>query len=293
MYWCMKILSVIVCAMPESVRHSIGRGIGWLAWLVVPKSRKDLAVQQLMNCGISNNHQEAYHIAKNSVTRFGPMMEEVLYFPRFVKAGLSEKVTFRGRHNLDALLSEGKGAIIATMHGGNWELLGAALAIAGYPILAVTQKQNNHSADTFINEYRQMAKQQVTYKSGVRDMIRHLQDGCAIGLLMDQDPGKNGILATFFGRDTLTASGPAVLARLNNTAVIPIFIHADRPYHHIIDILPPVVPLDTGNKKQDILATTNELNRIIEVRIRQYPEDWFWLHKRWKWTDKLYGNQKG
>ena len=71
-------------------------------------------------------------------------------------------------------------------HAGNWELLGAVLAMNGYPLISVAQEQNSKSADTFINEYRVMMKQHVTYKTGIRDMIRFLADGHYIGLLMDQ-----------------------------------------------------------------------------------------------------------
>lgn len=288
MYRFMKIFSFCLCHLPTSVAHKFGYLLGQLFWWLVPKKRKDLAVRQILQCRITEDTNEAWRIAKASSVRFGPMIVEVLCYPKYTKEVLEKKITFSHQERLEQVLAEGKGCIIAATHGGNWELLGASLATFGYPLISVAQQQNNGGADKFINEYRALLNQHVTYKTGVRDMIRFLSQGYAIGLLMDQDPGKNGILADFFGRPSLTPTGPAALAKMKQTAIVPIFIHEDRPYHHVIEVLEPVVPLSTGDKQQDILETTNRLNAILEERIRQYPEDWFWLHNRWKWTDRLH-----
>lgn len=89
---------------------------------------------------------------------------EVLRYPVYTKETLDEKVSFVGREHLDALKESGDGAIIMASHAGNWELLGAVLAMNGYPLISVAQEQDSHSADKFINEYRAMMKQHVTYK---------------------------------------------------------------------------------------------------------------------------------
>lgn len=144
-------------------------------------------------------------------------------------------------------------------HAGNWELLGAALAMNGYPLISVAQEQNSKSADTFINEYRALMKQHVTYKTGIRDMVRFLRDGHYIGLLMDQDPGYAGIMVKLFGKDTLTADGPAKLAGIDHYPIICTFIHEDRPFHHVIDVTPPIRPYERGKncrKKKSAPSST-------------------------------------
>ena len=123
-------------------------------------------------------------------------------------------------------------------------------------------------------------------------MIRFLLKGHYIGLLCDQDPGYTGIMVQFFGKDTLTPDGPAKMAGIHNFPIILTFIHSDRPYHHVIDVLPPIRIFEDGKKytKQEkeaiVRQTTQQINDRLEARIRQYPEDWFWLHDRWKWTRK-------
>lgn len=288
MYRFMKGLSAIICALPHDIQYAFGAIIGALAWIFIPKKRKILAVEQILACGLATEEKEAKRIAKASVTRFGPMIIDVLRFPELKDGAYQDLVQFQGKEILDDIQASGKGAIIATLHSGNWELLGGALASEGYPLISVAMKQNN-DADRFINEYRALMKQHVTYKTGVREMMRELKQGGMIGLLMDQDPGKTGILAPFFGYETLTPTGPAVLARMQEVPIVPITIHFDEySEKHIIEINTPIWPESTEDKTRDILLTTITLNEFLEDHIRRYPEDWFWLHNRWKWTRKLH-----
>ena len=292
MYRFMKCLSWIICHLPASGRRNLGQFLGWFFWTFVPKKRKILARDQIMECHIADNPEQAMAIAEKSSRRFGNMIVEVLSYPIYTKDTFDEKITWHGKEYLDALQETGEGAIFMASHAGNWELLGAALAMNGYPLISVAQEQNSKSADTFINEYRALMKQHVTYKTGIRDMVRFLRDGHYIGLLMDQDPGYAGIMVKLFGKDTLTADGPAKLAGIDHYPIICTFIHEDRPFHHVIDVTPPIRPYDRGKKlsKEEkraiVYDTTQRLNDILEQRIRTYPEDWFWLHNRWKWTKR-------
>lgn len=292
MYTFMKVLSWIICHLPECMRRGLGTFFGWFFWTFVPKKRKLLAQEQILSCGITTDPKEAMAIAEASSRRFGPMIIEVLSYPIYTKEKLDEKITWQGKEYLDALKESGEGAVFMASHAGNWELLGAVLAMNGYPLISVAQEQNSHSADAFINEYRAMMKQHVTYKTGIRDMVRFLNDGHYIGLLIDQDPGYTGIMVKFFGRDTLTPDGPAKMAGLKNYPIITTFIHEDRPYHHTIEVLPPFRPypedrkLSREEKKDAVYAVTQKLNDRLEEHIRRYPADWFWLHKRWKWTER-------
>ena len=171
------------------------------------------------------------------------MIVEVLSYPRYTKELLDEKITWHGKEYLDELKASGEGAVFMASHAGNWELLGAALAMNGYPLISVAQEQN-------------------------------------------------GIMVKLFGMDTLTADGPAKMAGIANYPIVSTFIHEDRPYHHVIEVLPPIKPytadhkLSKEEKNRIMYETTQELNDRLEAHIRKYPEDWFWLHNRWKWTKR-------
>ena len=291
MYRFMKIFSAFICLLPKGLQYAIGTLLGEIAWLAVPPKRKRLAIGQILFCNITDDSKEARRIAKASTTRFGRMIIDVLRYPEIKDGAYKDMVEFINREYLDDALENGRGAILAAVHSGNWELLGGVLASEGYPLISVAMKQNG-DADKFINEYRRIMNQHVTYKTGVREMINELKKGAFLGLIMDQDPGDDGVLVPFFGYETLTAAGPAVLARMQDVPIIFVTIHYS-PYSgkHEIEAHPPIYVERTDDKKRDIAVTTTLLNEFIEDYIRRYPEDWFWLHNRWKWTRRFYGEQ--
>ncbi|WP_240632630.1 lysophospholipid acyltransferase family protein [Veillonella sp. CHU110] len=286
----MKALSAVLCALPYRLQYGIGYLLGQLGWLFTPKKRKRLAIGQILFCRITDDVEEAKQIAKASVTRFGRMIVDVLRYPEIKDGKYKEMFTMDGREYLEDAKADGKGAIVIALHSGNWELLGGILASEGYPLISVAMQQQG-DADRFINEYRTMMHQHVTYKTGVREMVKELQKGSFIGLIMDQDPGDQGQLVPFFGYETLTPVGPAAMARMQNVPIIPITIRFDEyTEKHAITVHPPIYAEKTDDRKRDIAVTLTTLNEWLEDYIRRYPEDWFWLHNRWKWTRRLYGD---
>lgn len=281
-YWMMKALSRIVCNCPSGVRRRLGNCIGWITWLLVPDRRKKMAVENILlslQCG----EAEAARIAKCSWTRFGRMIMEVMAFPK-IKQNIAAYVTLEGKENLEKALSFGKGVVLATSHSGNWELLGAALALYGYPIVGVAQKQTNAEMDKLINEYRALTGMHITYKNGVREMIRLLGQGNIIGMLMDQDAGRDGLILDFFNRKASCPQGPAFLARLKDAPVVPVFITENADGTHRVLIKELLWTEQAGDKNEAIEQMTKKLTNLIEEHICRYPEQWFWLHDRWKYT---------
>ena len=282
MYFAIKTLSRITCLLPAPLQNILGYFLGRLGWLAAKRWRRQMAIDNVMKSGLATTEEEAKNIVKASVYRFGPMLVEVLCFPQLTKAAIDQQVTITGGEYLTEALSHGKGAVLATAHSGNWELLGAALAYQGFPLVAVVKKQTNMGADRFINEYRTQAGMHVTYKTSVLEMVRLLAEGKIIGLLMDQDPGPRGILVDFLGRPTFTPQGPATLARMKDSPIVPAFITRRADGKHTIVLHPPVWVTKTSDRQADIITTTQKLSHIIETHIRKYPDEWFWLHNRWK-----------
>jgi len=206
-------------------------------------------------------------------------------FPVKVQAGnrvIHRHVKIVGEEHIVEALSHGRGAILATAHSGNWELMGAALALNGYPIVGVAQRQTNRAMDRFINEYRTITGMHITYKTGIREMISLLGEGKIIGLIMDQDAKQQGIFIEFFGRLASTPSGTAALARMKDAPIMPTFITENADGTHTLIVHPLVWINKTADRDYDLQVTTQQLGRIIEQHIRTYPHEWFWLHNRWK-----------
>lgn len=280
-YCLVKTMSAVVCLFPAKLRQELGNLLGRVFWLIVPAKRKKLAINNI-GLGLGIDERQAHSLAKASVVRFGPMFTEVLYMPRINKNNIDQFVTLNGEQHLDNALALGRGAVIATAHSGNWELLGASLAMHGFPIVAVVQRQTNAAMDRFINEYRTNAGMHVTYNQSVREMVKLLGAGKIIGLLMDQDSRQYGVFVEFFSRPASTPRGAAALGRLNNAPIVPAFIAANPDGTHTVIIHPHVLVQKTADREDDIRTTTQRLTQIIESHIRQYPHEWFWLHNRWK-----------
>ena len=283
LYKFVKIMSSIISMLPRFVWQGIGNMLGEICWILVPSKRKDMAIENIM-CGLSLDRSQAYQIAKKSTTRFGKMFMEVLDMPKLNKDNITQYVHIEHPEYLKEALSYGKGVVLATAHSGNWELLGASLAMYGFPLVAVVQKQTNGDMDKFINENRTRAGMHVTYKTGVREMVRMLGEGQVIGLLMDQDAHSDGIMVDFFGRLASTPQGAAALARMKDAPIVSAFITENGDGKHEVILHPPVWVQKTSSREEDLRLMTQQLAHVTEQHIRNTPHEWFWLHNRWKST---------
>ena len=280
-YHIFKGISWIVCLWPRGLCEMAGRLLGRFAWRLIPARRKAMAREQVRKC-LGVDASEAERIVKASTVRFGPMLFEVLRFP-VIKKDMAAYVKIEGLEKLQASLAGNKGAVIAAAHSGNWELMGGALAMAGIPLVGVAMKQKSSGADRFINEYRTMIGMHITYKTGVREMFDMLRKGWAIGLLMDQDTNRHdGIILDFFGQPTNCTPGAASMARFQDVPIITAFMHRDAQGQHTLIVDGPFHVTKTRDKRADVRQTTQLLTKAIEAHVRKYPEEWFWLHDRWK-----------
>ena len=281
-YWAVKLLSHFVCLLPHRAAMMIGAGLARLLWPFIPARRKRLAQTQIERC-LHVSTAEAERIARESTLRFGPMLMEVLRFP-VLRRHIEDYVTITGAlDTMRAALAQGEGAIIATSHSGNWELMGGALALAGLPIVGVAKRQSAAGMDRFINEYRTLVGMHVTYRSSVREMFRMIDQGWIIGLLSDQDPSRrDGVVVDFFGQKTNAFTGAAAIARRCEVPIFPVFMHRRADGHHELTIEKPLYVEKTDDRAADVLRVTQEVSAHIEAWIRRYPDEWFWLHDRWK-----------
>ena len=280
-YYFAKLVSFLLCLLPASFCEWLGRMLGELTWHCVPKKRRLMARGNVMRC-LEVDEREAERIARASWVRFGPMIMEVMRFPK-LKDHFSDFVEIEGGEYLKDGLKLGRGAVIATSHSGNWELMGGALSKAGFPIVGVAMRQKEAGFDRFINEYRRMIGMHITYKDNVREMFDMLKQGWSIGLLMDQDSSiRDGIIFDWFGQPTNFVQGPATLARYRNAPIFPGYITRTPEGRHKIIIYPPIFVEKTKDKSDDIRRTMIAISKVLEEHIRKYPEEWFWLHERWK-----------
>lgn len=244
-----------------------------------------MAVENIQKC-LDIDLIEARKISKASLRNLVWTFIEVLRFPK-LKKHVGNHVRIVGLENLTSYINrnerQGRGAIIATCHSDNWELMGGAFAQNNISLVGVAKRQKSQSADKFINEYRTLMGMHITYKNDVREMYKMLENGHFIGLIMDQDIGRHdGIVVKFFNRATNYVTGAASMSRFKKVPIFPAFMHKNSDGTHTLEVYPPIWSEHTKDKRSDIQKMTQQLATLIEEHVRRYPEEWFWLHDRWK-----------
>ena len=281
----LKFLSWIACHLPLKICFAIGRALATLMWIFLPRKRKKIALENIRHC-LNVDEKESARIAKISTVNLGPLAMEVLNFPR-LKNIMKSHVKIIGLEHLTNYINSpnrnGRGAVIATCHSDNWELMGGAFAQYGIPLVGVAKKQKSAGADKFVNEFRTLIGMHITYRSGVREMYKLMDEGHFIGLIMDQDVGRHdGVIVKFFNRATNYVTGAASMSRFKSIPIFPAFMHKNFDGTHTLEVFPPLTVTKTSDKRADIQLMTQKLATLTEEHIRRYPEEWFWLHDRWK-----------
>jgi KDO2-lipid IV(A) lauroyltransferase len=249
----------------------------------VAKSQRERAVAQIQE-RMSLLLADAQKTIRRLFTNLAQTFLEVMYTPRLNANNISDYVTIENRHYLDEALAEGKGVALLAAHFGNWEWLGATVALNGYPLASIIKTQRNDQQMRLINEYRRRVGIEVYAKGGseVIGIVKAFKRGQAEGLISDQNAGKTGITLDFFGKPSSTHSGVSVFAAKLGCPVVPIFIVRRPEGGHRVLIQPPHHFEHTGHPAEDITAFTAKMSKIIEDIIRQYPDHWIWFHKRWR-----------
>lgn len=258
-----------------------GTCFGTILWWFLPSKRRTIMIDSIMS-SLEIDKKQALQLGKTNCINMGILLFEAMALPKLNPENIRDWVTIKGEEHFQEAFAQGRGVVIATAHLGNWEWLGAALALYGYPTVAVMTPQHNKQVNQVIVELRAGANMILNMRADVRDMVRHLRQGHSVGLLMDQFAPQSTVRANFFGRYTQCQPGAAVLGRMQKAPIVPIFIHRLPDGRHEVEILPMMFVDPNQDKKEAETETVQELIAIIEQKIRSYPEEWFWLHNRWK-----------
>lgn len=271
----------LLCQLPYSTIISLGRSLGPLVGKILAKQRKR-GIFHIMR-GLQCDEAEANRIITGLFQNLGQSLLEILYTPNLNKDNISKFVTLEHAERLDAALKENKGVIVLTAHIGNWEWMGATLALHGYPTTTIVKKQPNDQVTRLLNENREMMGLEVFARGGNEMIIaaRALKRKKILGFLADQDGGFHGVPQVFLGKMSSTPKGPAMFARKFGSPILPIFAIHDANHHHRVVIGETLYYQDTGNAEEDIARLTRQMAVITEDFIRQHPTEWLWFQHRW------------
>ena len=266
--------------LPNSAGRYLGKLIAALAYLITPARREHSRLN--LKKALNLNKQESKKMIKEVYKNLGYDFAEFLLEDSFTEEDIEKMVDFNDLEYLDQALAEEKGVIIYTAHLGNWELLGAVLAIKGYKINSIAREQNNSLFDQKINQIRRGIGIGIIPKGlAVRQVFKKLKDNQLIAILGDQDARDHGWKLKFFERDASTYAGAVQFAKRTGAPIVPLFFHRKDWLKHEVQCYPPR-RIKKDASEAELKSELQSLLELTEKEIKKAPADWMWLHKRWK-----------
>jgi len=270
-------------AIPLPLRRIFFVGLCRLFYLVVPRQRM-ITLHNLQRAYPEKSLEEITAIAKGAYRHLGFMAADFFEIPWIDRGNLHRWVECEGLEHYEAAISQGKGILSIVAHFGNWELMTAVIPLVAQPMNIVYRPLDNPVLENLFAWVRSCHGNDLLPKEGAgMKILRLLRRNQTLGILIDQNAAvREGIFVDFFGRPACTASGLAILAMRSGAPVIPAFLPRQADGRYKLILLPPVSLDHTGDFEQDLVTNTQRFTRVIEDMVRQYPDQWFWLHQRWK-----------
>lgn len=240
--------------------------------------RRKVTLDNLNNAiGKKYSASDINKIARSDYINIGMTFAEMLYIPE-QKAGILTMMDTEIPEVMSRALKSGKGVVFVSAHFGSWEMVGAYISAVGFRFSAIAKKQANPFSDNMINKKRnKLGIKVLSHKTGVRTLISELKAGGAIGLISDQNAGRNGVFVDFFGRKASTPQGAAQLAIKFNLPLIVILLYRTTPGRYAC------FAQNINIEAEDtVFSLTQKYTSVIEKVISEHPEQYFWMHRRWK-----------
>jgi len=270
--------------LPRGAARSVGAAFASASYGVrTPLRRAALFNLQLAFPELSDSRRE--EIVLGMIRQIGWMAGEFSQFPKYTPENISQIVEIDGAENFDCAQRRGKGVLFLTGHMSAWELAPFAHALYGHPLYFLVRPVANSRVDSLINRYRCLSGNRPIEKNrSARAILKVLAEGGTVGILADTNTSlEEGVFADFFGIPASTTSGLARIALRTDAAVIPGFLvwnAAQSKYR--LQFAPALELTRTGDEEVDVRANTSLFTSVIEAYVREHPDQWLWVHKRWK-----------
>jgi Kdo2-lipid IVA lauroyltransferase/acyltransferase len=274
----------LFAAMPRRIANPTAKTLARLGFHLARRQRR-AGLRNLQMAFPELSRSARKEILRGSFENLGRLLVEFTHLPELNKGNICRFVVHDGLENYLEGLRRGRGVIFMTAHFGAWELSSFAHAVYGYPLRFVVRPIDNPRVERLISTYRTRSGNiPIERRSAARDILKALRQNEAVGILFDQNTTRSeGVFAEFFGIPAATTPALALFALRTGAAVVPGFLIWDASLRkHRLRLDPPVQLIDTGNLDHDVLENTKIFNKILEGYIRAYPDQWLWIHQRWK-----------
>ena len=271
-------------AMPRPLARAAAICLSRIVYVLHPRLRR-VGMRNLALAFPEKSHHERAIILRGEFTSLGRQLAEVCHFPEYTLTNVSKVVVYHGFENYEHAFARGKGVLFLTAHFGGWELSAFTHSLHGHPMHVVMRTMDNIYLDRMIRHYRTMHGNTMVDKDDFgRGLISAMKKRQVVGILMDTNmTPPQGVFVDFFGIPACTASGLAKIALRTDAAVVPGFTIWDPAlgkYRLRFDAA--VNLIRTGDNDANVAANTQLFTKIIEDYVRRYPDQWLWIHRRWK-----------
>lgn len=269
--------------VPISLRKVLFTGLFRLFYHLVPRQRL-IALHNLRRAFPEKSDGEILRIVQNVYRNMGIMAAEFFDIPRLTKENIAAQVEAEGVENCEKALAKGRGVLLFSAHFGNWELEAAAAALLIKPAVVIYRPLDSPLLDHLVLRVRSATGNVLLPKDhAMRAMLRTLKKNGIVGILIDQNMAwYEGVFVDYFGRPACTTDGLALLALHTEAPVLPAYIVRLPDGRYRLVFGPEVEVIRTGDHNADVLANTQRFTKVIEQIVRRYPDQWLWVHQRWK-----------
>jgi len=271
-------------ALPRQLARGLAVGVAQTLFAFTPKLSKTAEFNLRLAFPEWTDVQRAATV-RGMVRSLGWMAAEFAMMPRYTRKNIEDVIVLDGQENFLQGQGRGKGVLFLTAHMGAWELSSFAHALYGYPLHYMARPLDNERLDLLVNRYRGLSGNTPIFKNeSARTMLKILKDAGTIGILADQNTlREEGVFVDFFAMPACTTTGIARVALHTGAAVVPGYAVWDETLQkYRLRFEPPLELVRTGNAERDIFENTQLFARVTEEIIRKYPDQWVWLHARWK-----------
>ena len=271
-------------ALPRGVARRVGAALGAVAWVAVPRLRQ-VGMRNLELAFPEWPVEEREGVLWRLYRNLGWQLAEFCQMQKYTPESSAAFVRYEGLEHYVAARARGRGVLIVTGHLGAWELSSFWHSLMGYPMAMVIRRLDNARVDGLVNGIRCLHGNRVLHKDDfARGLISSMRKGETVGILMDTNmTPPQGVFVPYFGRQACTASGLARVARKTGAAVLPGFLlweEAERKY--MLHFGPEIEVKADGADEEDAVTNTARFTAVIEAWVRRYPDQWLWVHRRWK-----------
>jgi KDO2-lipid IV(A) lauroyltransferase len=269
--------------LPRRWLLALGASAGELAYRLDRKHTRVALANLETAFGDALPPDERRRIARACWRHYGRITADAAAFHRLRPHDIGTRVRYEGQDALRAAQAEGKGVLLISGHFGHWELTAYMQGFLGCPLLLITKPIANPRLESMLAQLRSGSGNQIVSKANaVRASLRALARGIGVAVMIDQDARGSGIFVPFFGRPSSTISTVGTLHLRTGAAVVATFSYpeADGGWRIVYERL--VFPGLSGDTERDVFRITAETTALLEARIRERPELWLWMHRRWK-----------